>query len=330
MSEIERLLRQEQAEQKRIARGSRCKKNGSKSKHCSLPSDNLSRKEKAALSGPVTIYDGTIVPWETFVSMPMDEKIAFISRMQYLYKMDMFMLSSAWGLDMSYLVKKLAEFSVRLDKVFPTKEDRGRFARMIKKMREMEQMKNTEPKYIGKEQFIALTPEERTLYVSKCMQYFQCGQRTLFAYILHCTFNQARKAVDKYGVVVAPEVANGNLHTTKTSHQKLIQWSGFDAKTYSTQSSPADEVKTAKKKPAKESKEPNPEQLEIVPTNTAPTTTQPTTQEESTMVRARTASSSKKLSGEIEYTGTIQEAIEMLQHLSNVSKEGQVMLLINL
>ena len=330
MSEVERMLRQEQAEQKRIARGSKCKKNGSKSKHCSLPSDNLSRKEKAALSGPVTIYDGTIVPWETFVSMPTDEKTAFINRMQYLYKMDMFMLSSAWGLDMSYLVKRFSEFGIKLAKVFPTKEDRGRFAKMVKKMKEEEQVKNTEPKYIGKEQFIALTPEERMLYVSKCMQYFQCGQRTLFAYILHCTFNQARKAVDKYGVVVAPEVAKGNLHTTKASHQKLIQWSGFDAKTYSAQSSPADEVKMAKKKPAKEPKEPKPEQLEIVPTNTAPTTTQPTTQEESTMIRAKTASSNKKLSGEIEYTGTIQEAIEMLQHLSNVSKEGQVMLLINL
>lgn len=330
MSDIERMLKREQAEQKRVARGARSKKNGSKSKHCSLPSDNLSSKERAALSGPVTTYDGSIVSWETFVSMTAEEKAEFINRMQYLYKADLFMLSSAWGLDMSFIVKKLSDFNVKLTKVFPTKEDRDRFSKMVKKLKEEEKMKAVEPKYIDEEQFIALTPEERSLYVSNCMSYFRCGQRTLYAYIFKCTFNQARHLVTKYSAKIAPGVKN--LYTTKQTQQKLSQWANFDAHSQSVHSSPANDVIIQGAKNQSESN--HTEQVKPIVPAVQENSTQ--NQEESTMINrtkgklADTANSTKKLSGEIEYTGTIQEAIDMLQHLSHVSKDGQVMLLINL
>lgn len=306
MSEVERMLKSEQAEQKRTARSARNRRCGSKSKHCSLPSDSLSTKERAALSGPVTTYDGKLVSWETFLSLNAEEKTAFINRMQYLYKMDMFMLSSAWNLDMSYLNKHLTKLNIKLAKVFPTKEDRGRFAKVVKVLKE--ETKMTEPKYINEEQFVALTPEERTLYVLNCMRHFKCGQRTLYAYLFRCTFDRAKYLAAKYTVDVDPEMTK-KLHSTKCVHDKLTQWSEFDARTYSS-------TATVGKAAAQiELPIPNPE---------------PTAIEQVVVKPATSNNKNKKLSGEIEYTGTIQETIEMLQHLSNVCKDGQVMVLINL
>lgn len=307
MSEVERMLKSEQAEQKRTARSARNRRCGSKSKHCSLPSDSLSTKERAALSGPVTTYDGTLVSWETFLSLNTEEKTAFINRMQYLYKMDLFMLSSAWNLDMSYLNKHLTKLNIKLAKVFPTKEDRERFAKVVRMLKE--ETKMVEPKYINEEQFIALTPEERTLYVLNCMRHFKCGQRTLYAYLFRCTFDRAKYLATKYTVNIAPEVTR-NLHSTKCVHEKLAQWSEFDARAYSS-SAIVDKAAAQI-----ESAIPNPESATIEQVAVKPA-----------VINNK---NNKKLTGEIEYTGTIQEAIEMLQHLSHVCKDGQVMVLINL
>jgi hypothetical protein len=60
-------------QKKRIARGARHKKNGSKSKWCHLPSDNLTAKQLKERNGPIMNYALNVpMDWEAFKSMPRD------------------------------------------------------------------------------------------------------------------------------------------------------------------------------------------------------------------------------------------------------------------
>ena len=69
-------------ERKRLARGAFYKKNGSRSRYVSLPSDNLTEKQRRELNGPVYTYD-TKKPmdWSTFVSMPRDVQGIYLDRL---------------------------------------------------------------------------------------------------------------------------------------------------------------------------------------------------------------------------------------------------------
>lgn len=70
-------------EKKRMARGARCKKNGSKSKRCTLPSDNLTPAQRKALSGPVSSYSMNLpMEWEVFKSIPKDLQQSYIDTLQ--------------------------------------------------------------------------------------------------------------------------------------------------------------------------------------------------------------------------------------------------------
>lgn len=61
------------AERKAMASGARHKKNGSRSKRCSLPSDNLTPAQKRKLNGECRTYQTTIpLTWEEFKAMPTD------------------------------------------------------------------------------------------------------------------------------------------------------------------------------------------------------------------------------------------------------------------
>lgn len=70
-------------EKKRIARGARCKKNGSKSKCCTLPSDNLTPAQRKALSGPVSSYSmNQTMEWPVFKSIQKDLQQSYIDTLQ--------------------------------------------------------------------------------------------------------------------------------------------------------------------------------------------------------------------------------------------------------
>lgn len=59
-------------ERKRNSYGARCKKNGAKSKKCTLPSDNLTKKEREALNGKIMTYKIKGISWKEFISYPID------------------------------------------------------------------------------------------------------------------------------------------------------------------------------------------------------------------------------------------------------------------
>lgn len=69
-------------EKKSIARGAYHKKNGSKSKKCSLPSDNLTAKELRAMSGEVKNYKlSEPMGFKEFRKMPVDLQNEYIRKL---------------------------------------------------------------------------------------------------------------------------------------------------------------------------------------------------------------------------------------------------------
>lgn len=72
-NEIEREFNMEVKQRKNIGYGAYHKKGGSKSKKCSLPSDNLTPAQKRKLNGPVETYAiNQPMCWEAFKGMPTD------------------------------------------------------------------------------------------------------------------------------------------------------------------------------------------------------------------------------------------------------------------
>lgn len=66
-------------QKKRIANGAKHKRGGSKSKKCSLPSDNLTPAQMRALNGEVKAYNlNEPMSWEAFKAMPHDLQLAYI------------------------------------------------------------------------------------------------------------------------------------------------------------------------------------------------------------------------------------------------------------
>ena len=70
-----------------IVKRSACKKkNGSKSKKCSLPSDKMTKKEIAKMSGPVQTWKMTeFYSWEEFKQMPKDIQAEYLNYVIFKY-----------------------------------------------------------------------------------------------------------------------------------------------------------------------------------------------------------------------------------------------------
>lgn len=81
MTDEEFVLRQEIRERKAMGRGAYHKKNGSKSKYCSLPSDHLTNTEKKRRNGEVKTYNisRVITNYEDFKKLPPDLMQTYIS-----------------------------------------------------------------------------------------------------------------------------------------------------------------------------------------------------------------------------------------------------------
>mgnify|MGYP003291291130 CR=1 FL=1 len=104
-------------EKKRMARGARCKKNGSKSKRCTLPSDNLTPAQRKALSGPVSSWSiNQPMTWEVFVAAPHDVQQSYIDALQNRFGVGLATISKEmFGLAVSslrnHMVRKGLKFS---------------------------------------------------------------------------------------------------------------------------------------------------------------------------------------------------------------------------
>lgn len=82
-------------EKKRVARGARCKKGGSKSKRCSLPSDNLTPAQLKAMSGPVCSWNmNQPMTWELFTAAPHDVKQEYIDAVQNRFGVSVSVMSA--------------------------------------------------------------------------------------------------------------------------------------------------------------------------------------------------------------------------------------------
>lgn len=73
-------------ERKDLARSARHKKNGSKSKKCTLPSDYLTKKEKEAMSSECKTWSMfKFYNWEEFQEMPADIQVQYLNSIIYRY-----------------------------------------------------------------------------------------------------------------------------------------------------------------------------------------------------------------------------------------------------
>lgn len=93
-------------QKKRIGRGARHRKGGSKSKRCSLPSDGLTPAQMAAMSGPVESWSVNVpMGWDAFVSAPLDIQQSYIDAVQGRFGVNISMISTElFGLSRSALL----------------------------------------------------------------------------------------------------------------------------------------------------------------------------------------------------------------------------------
>lgn len=83
MNDIEFMLREDSKSKKSAGRGIYGKKNGSKSKRCSLPSDKLSKKELKKLNGECKMYNlSKPMSYSVFCSMPVDLRIEYLTKLR--------------------------------------------------------------------------------------------------------------------------------------------------------------------------------------------------------------------------------------------------------
>lgn len=83
MNDIEFILKEDIKKKKQAGSGYRYKKNGSKSKKCSLPSDNLSKKEIEKMNGECKVYNlNKPMNYSNFCAMPFDLQIKYLETLR--------------------------------------------------------------------------------------------------------------------------------------------------------------------------------------------------------------------------------------------------------
>lgn len=83
MNDIEFMLKEDIKKKKHAGSGYRYKKNGSKSKKCSLPSDNLSKKEIEKMNGECKVYNlNKPMSYSNFCAMPVDLQIKYLEMLR--------------------------------------------------------------------------------------------------------------------------------------------------------------------------------------------------------------------------------------------------------
>lgn len=83
MNDIEFILKEDIKKKKQAGSGYRYKKNGSKSKKCSLPSDNLSKKELNKMNGECKVYNlSEKMNYSNFCAMPFDLQVKYLEMLR--------------------------------------------------------------------------------------------------------------------------------------------------------------------------------------------------------------------------------------------------------
>ena len=83
MNDIEFILKEDIKEKKKAGSGYRHKKNGSKSKKCTLPSDHLSKKELNKMNGECKVYNlNKPMSYSNFCAMPVDLQIKYLEMLR--------------------------------------------------------------------------------------------------------------------------------------------------------------------------------------------------------------------------------------------------------
>lgn len=86
MNDIEFMLNQDAKSKKSAGRGIYAKKNGSKSKKCRLPSDNLSKKELKKMNGECKMYNlSKPMSYSNFCAMPVDLRVQYLTMLRDKY-----------------------------------------------------------------------------------------------------------------------------------------------------------------------------------------------------------------------------------------------------
>lgn len=95
MTDEKYVLRETNKERSKMAQGSRHKINGSKSRKCTLPHENLTRKELEKMNGEcITINLNHFYTWEEFLAFSDDTKVDYIENLMSKYNVSISAISS--------------------------------------------------------------------------------------------------------------------------------------------------------------------------------------------------------------------------------------------
>lgn len=111
MNDIEFILKEDIKEKKKAGSGYRYKKNGSKSKKCTLPSDNLSKKEIEKMNGECKVYNlSKPMNYSNFCAMPVDLQIKYLEMLRDKFGANQNEISKMMGVAITTLSSHRAKF----------------------------------------------------------------------------------------------------------------------------------------------------------------------------------------------------------------------------
>lgn len=104
---------QEVADRKRLVRSFGRKRCGSKSKKCTLRTDNMTNKQIERMSGPVQAYKlNAPISWETFKTYPDEIKAEYLRTITSRYRTTQLLLSEMFGVTPAYLSRYLKDHNL--------------------------------------------------------------------------------------------------------------------------------------------------------------------------------------------------------------------------
>jgi hypothetical protein len=116
MDDAEYLFHSTSREQKALARSARAKKNGSRSKYCSLPSDNLTARERKELNGKVeTINTMRKLSYEEWKFLSLSLKKLYIEALFTQHHARLKDIAEMWQRDSHNIGASLKAYGIELE-----------------------------------------------------------------------------------------------------------------------------------------------------------------------------------------------------------------------
>jgi len=117
LTDAEYLFRSQSAELKRTGRGAYNRKGGSRSKRCSLPSDNLTEAQKRRMNGEVmSCRMNEPMSWKEFKKLPTDVQALYIIHLRDKYGARNTDIAKMMGVERSYLSRHISANLPKLKK----------------------------------------------------------------------------------------------------------------------------------------------------------------------------------------------------------------------